>query len=100
VNYYLNSVMAPPKTLRFNEGVLLVEDMKAPNTEGSMEERLRKVEEDTHQYRIIIKRSLDAHFHMSHDLEKKVEAYEGRIKDLEEKYLHTLGNKGIADGAR
>jgi hypothetical protein len=28
---------------------------------------------------------------MSHDLEKKVEAYEERIKDLEEKYLHTLG---------
>jgi chaperonin cofactor prefoldin len=28
---------------------------------------------------------------MSHDLEKKVEAYEVRIKDLEEKYLHTLG---------
>jgi hypothetical protein len=28
---------------------------------------------------------------MRHDLEKKVEAYEERIKDLEEKYLHTLG---------
>jgi hypothetical protein len=48
VNYYLNSVMAPPKTLRFNEGVFLVEDVEAPNTKGSMEERLRKLEEDTH----------------------------------------------------
>jgi hypothetical protein len=28
---------------------------------------------------------------MSHDLDKKFEAYEERIKDLEEKYLHTLG---------
>jgi hypothetical protein len=94
VNYYLNSVMAPPKSLRFNEGVLLVEDMEAPKTEGSMEQRLRKLEEDTHRYRIIIERSLDAHFYMSCDLEKKVEAYEGRIKDVEEKYLHTLGDEG------
>jgi hypothetical protein len=92
INPYLNSVMAPPKTLRFNEGVLLVEDMEAPKTEGSMEERLRKLEGDTHRYRIIVEHSLDAHFFMSRDLEKKVEAYEERIKDLEEKYLHTLGH--------
>jgi hypothetical protein len=91
VSYYLNSVMAPPRTLRFKEGVLLMEDMEAPKTEGSLEERLRRLEEDTHRYRIIVERRLDAHFHMSHDLERKVEAYEGRIKDLEAKYLHTLG---------
>jgi hypothetical protein len=90
VNHYLNSVMAPPKTLRFNEGVLLMEDVEATKTEGSMEERLRKLEENTHWYRIIIEHSLDAHFFMSCDLEKKVEVYEERIKDLEEKYLHTL----------
>jgi hypothetical protein len=32
VNPYLNSVMAPPKILRFNEGVLLVEDVEAPGS--------------------------------------------------------------------
>jgi hypothetical protein len=90
INPYLNSVMAPPKTLRLN-GVLLVEDVEAPKTEGLLEERLRKLEEDTHRYRIIIERSLGAHFLMSRDPEKKFEAYEERIKDLEEKYLHTLG---------
>jgi hypothetical protein len=91
VNHYLNSVMCPPKTLSFNEGVLLMEDVEAPKTDGSMEERLRKLEEDTHRYRIIVKRILVSHFLMSHDLEKKVEAYEERIKELEEKYLHTFG---------
>jgi chaperonin cofactor prefoldin len=83
--------MCPPKTLSFNEGVLLMEDVEAPKTDGSMEERLRKLEEDTHRYRIIVKRILVSHFLMSHDLEKKVEAYEERIKELEEKYLHTFG---------
>ena len=39
VNHYLNSVMAPMKTLSFKEGVLLVEDVKAPKTEGSLEEK-------------------------------------------------------------
>jgi hypothetical protein len=82
INPYLNSVMAPPKTLRFNEGVLLVEDVEAPKTDGSMEERLRKLEGDTHRYHIIVERSLHAHFFMRRDLEKKVEAYEERIKDL------------------
>jgi hypothetical protein len=91
INPYLNFVMASPKTLRLNEGVLLMEDVEAPKTKGLMDERLRKLEGDTHRYRIIIERSLDAHFFMSRDLEKKVEAYEERIKDLEEKYLHTLG---------
>jgi hypothetical protein len=68
-----------------------MEDVEVAKTKGSLEERLRKLEEYTHRYRTIIKRSLDAHFHMSRDLEKKVETYEGRIKDLEGKYLHTLG---------
>jgi hypothetical protein len=85
-------MMTPPKTLRFNERVLLVEDVEAPKIKGSMEEILRKLEEDTHRYRIIVQRSLYDHFFTSCDLEKKVEAYEERIKDLEEKYLHTLGH--------
>jgi hypothetical protein len=71
--------------------VFLVEDVEAPKTDGLVEERLRKLEEDTHRYHIIVERSLDAHFFMSRNLENKVEAYEERIKDLEEKYLHTLG---------
>jgi hypothetical protein len=91
VNYYLNSLMPPPKTLRFKEGVLHVEDVKAPKTEGSMEETLRELEGDTHRYRTIVEHSLDPHFQMIIALEKKVEAYEGGIKDLEEKYMHTLG---------
>jgi hypothetical protein len=32
VNYFFNSMMAPPKTLRFKEGVLPMEDMEAPKT--------------------------------------------------------------------
>jgi hypothetical protein len=39
--------MAPQKTFRFKEGVLLVEDVEEPKTEGSPEERLRRLEEET-----------------------------------------------------
>ncbi|KAK1663374.1 hypothetical protein QYE76_051533 [Lolium multiflorum] len=68
VNLYLNSVL-PLKTLTFKEGVLLIE-VKDPKTEGTMEEKL-----------------LDK---MNIEMEKKVEAYEARIKDMEEKYVHTI----------
>jgi hypothetical protein len=47
VNYHLKSVMAPQKTFRFKEGVLLVEDMEEPKTKGSLEERPRRLEEET-----------------------------------------------------
>ena len=39
VNYYLNSVMAPQKTVCFKEGVMLVEEVKAPKTTGTVEEK-------------------------------------------------------------
>jgi hypothetical protein len=54
--------------------------------------RLRKLEGDTHRYRVIIERSLYAHFHMGRDLERKVGAYEGRIKDLEKNICILLVN--------
>ena len=44
VNHYLNSVMAPMKTLSFKEGVLLVEEVKASKTIGMVEERLDDLE--------------------------------------------------------
>ena len=90
VKHYLSSVMEPPKTLRFKEGVLLVEDIKAPKVEGSLEERVQKLEDDIFRYRTVVERSLDAHSYIEREMEKKVEAYEGRIKDLEEKHTYTL----------
>ena len=90
MNHYLNSVMAPMKTLTFKEGVLLVEEAKAPKTKGTVEERLEKLEDATFRYGTVVERSLDAHHHMNLELEKKVEAYEERIRDLEEKYAYTL----------
>ncbi|KAK1621392.1 hypothetical protein QYE76_026909 [Lolium multiflorum] len=90
VNHYLNSVVAPLKTLTFKEGVLLVEDVKAPKPEGTMEERLKTLEEAVFRYGTVVERSLDAHHFMNLEMEKKVNAYEARIKDLEENYLHTL----------
>jgi hypothetical protein len=45
VNHYLNSVMASLKTLSFKEGVLLVEELKAPKTTDTLEERLDALEE-------------------------------------------------------
>jgi hypothetical protein len=45
VNHYFKSVMAPLKTLSIKEGVLLVEDLKAPKTAGMLEERLDALEE-------------------------------------------------------
>jgi hypothetical protein len=82
--------MAPPKSLSFKEGVLLVEDVKASKNECSMEKMLEKFEDDTHRYRTIVEHNLNAHFHMGLDLEKKVAASEGRIKDLEDKRVYYL----------
>jgi archaellum component FlaC len=90
VNHYLNSMMAPLKTLSFKEGALLVEELKAPKTIDTLEERLDALEEKTFRYSTVVERSLDAHHFMNMELEKKVEEYKKRIKDLEERYIHII----------
>ena len=90
VNRYLNSVVAPLKTLTFKEGVLLMEEVKAPKTEGTMEERLQVLEDTVFRYGTVIERSLDAHHLRNIEMEKKIEAYEARSKDMEEKIFHIL----------
>jgi hypothetical protein len=90
VNHYLNPVMAPLKTLYFKEGVLLVEEFKAPKTAGMLEERLDALEEKTFRYNTVVEHILDAHHFMNMELEKKFEEYKERIKDLEESYIHVI----------
>jgi hypothetical protein len=90
VNHYLNSVMAPLKTLYFKEGVLLVEELKAPKTASTLEERLDALEEKPFSYSTVVEHSLDAHHFMNMELEKWVEEYKERIKDLEERYTHII----------
>jgi hypothetical protein len=90
VNHYLNSVMVPLKTLSFKEGVLLVEELKAPKTADTLEARLDALEEKTFRYNTVVERSLDAHHFMNMELEKKVEEYKERIKYLEERYIHII----------
>jgi hypothetical protein len=82
--------MAPLKTLSFKEGMLLVEELKAPKTTGMLEERLDALEEKTFRYITVVERSLDAHHFMKMELEKKVEECKERIKDLEERYIHVI----------
>jgi hypothetical protein len=90
VNRYLNSVVAPLKTLTFKEGLLVKEEVKAPKTEGTMEERLEILEDIVFRYGTVMERILDAHHLMKIEMEKKVEAYESRIKDTEDKIFHIL----------
>jgi hypothetical protein len=90
VNRYLNSVVDPLKTLTFKEGMLLMEEMKASKTEGTMEERLEILEHTIFRYGTVIERSLDAHHLMNIEMEKMVEAYEEIMKDIEEKIFHIL----------
>jgi hypothetical protein len=42
------------------------------------------------RYNMVIECSLDAHHFMNMELEKKVEEYKERIKDLEERYIHVI----------
>jgi hypothetical protein len=65
VNYYLNYVVYPLKTLSFKGGFLLVEKVKALKTRGTMEERLRALEDTTFRYGTMVERSLDAHDFMN-----------------------------------
>jgi hypothetical protein len=90
VNHYLNSMMAPLKTLSFKEGVLLVEELKAPKTAGMLEERLDALEEKAFRYSTVVEHSIDVHHFMNLELEKKVEEYKERLKDMEERYIHVI----------
>jgi hypothetical protein len=60
--------MVPLKTLSFKEGVLLIEELKAPKTAGTLEERLDAMEEKTFMYSIVVECSLDAHHFMNMEL--------------------------------
>jgi SMC interacting uncharacterized protein involved in chromosome segregation len=90
VSYYLDSMLAPLKTLNSKEGVLLLEEVKAPKIQGTIEERLQTLEDTTFKYGTMVESILDAHHFMNLELEKNIESYEARIKDLEEKYVHTV----------
>ncbi|KAK1684239.1 hypothetical protein QYE76_045087 [Lolium multiflorum] len=90
VNRYLNSVVAPLKTLTFKEVVLLMEAVKAPKTEETMEEKLQVLEDTVFRYVTMGERNLDVHRLMNIDMVKKAETYESRIKVMEEKYAHTI----------
>jgi hypothetical protein len=90
VNCYLNFVVDPLKTLSFKEGVLLMEEVKAPKTESTLDENLEVLEDTAFRYGVVIERILDAHHLMNIEMEKKVEAYDARIKDTEEKIFHIL----------
>ena len=90
MNRYLNSVMTPPKTVCFKEGVMLVEEVKAPKATGTVEERLDELEDKTFRYGTVVYRSLDAHHFMNLELEKKVEEYKKRLEDLEGRYKDVI----------
>ena len=90
MNRYLNSVMEPQKTVCFKEGVMFVEEVKAPKTVGTVEERLDELEDKTFRYGIVVYRSLDAHHFMNLELEKKVEEYKKRLEDLEDRYKYVI----------
>ena len=90
MNRYLNSVMTPPKTVCLKEGVMLVEEVKAPKATGTVEERLDELEDKTFRYGTVVYRSLDAHHFMNLELEKKVEEYKKRLEDLEDRYKDVI----------
>ena len=90
MNRYLNSVMTPPKTVCFKEGVMLVEAVKAPKATGTVEARLDELEDKTFRYGTVVYRSLDAHHFMNLELEKNVEEYKGRLEELEERYKDVI----------
>ena len=90
VNHYFNSVMAPLKTLSIKEGVLTVEDAKPPRVEGTLDDRVQKMEEDTFRYKTVVERSLDAHHFMNLELENKIEDYKKRVEELEDKHAYVL----------
>jgi hypothetical protein len=75
----MNSVVAPLKTLTFKEVMLLMEEVKAPKTKGTMEERLEILEDTVFRYCTVTERSLDPHHLMNIEMKKKVEANEAMM---------------------
>ena len=57
---------------------------------STVEERLDDLEQKVFRYNTVVERSLDAHHFMNLELEKKVEEYKERLKDLEDRYLHVI----------
>jgi hypothetical protein len=64
--------------------------VEGPKTAGTLEDRLDALEEKTFRYNMVVEHNPDAHNFMNMELEKKVEEYKERIKDLEERYIHVI----------
>ena len=59
VNPYMNEVKMHPKELSLKEGELQVEDVQGPRGEGSMEERMKSLEQEVFKYKKMADRELD-----------------------------------------
>jgi hypothetical protein len=80
--------MTPSKIIILEDGVIHAEEEKAPKETGSIEKRLKKLEDIVFKYEKAIDKGLDAcSLPMNHDLEKKLKTYENRIKYIEDKFL-------------
>ncbi|KAK1645298.1 hypothetical protein QYE76_063103 [Lolium multiflorum] len=74
VNPYMNKLKMHPKELLLVDGELQIEDVRGPKGEGSLEDRMEKLEQEVFTYKKMAKREVDI-FHkiMSELIEHKKE---------------------------
>ncbi|KAE8780332.1 hypothetical protein D1007_46547 [Hordeum vulgare] len=78
INPYLAEVKRHPQTLWVEDGVLHKEDLKGPVKEGSTEARMKEVEQEVFNYKLMIERGVKANFDITTELKKQHE------KDMKE----------------
>ena len=59
VNPYLNELKMHPKELLLKEGKVQVQDVQGPQGEGSMEDRMKTLEQDVFKYKKMAEREVD-----------------------------------------
>ena len=59
INPYLNELKMHPKELLLKEGKVQVEDVQGPQGEGSMEDRMKSLEQEVFKYKKMAEREVD-----------------------------------------
>ena len=89
INPYLAEVKKHPQTLWVEDGVLHKEDTKGPVKEGSIDERLKEVEQEVFKYKKMVERGVEANFDIINDMKdfykKEMKEVWSSLTALEEK---------------
>ena len=82
INPYLREVMQHPQAIQMRDGVLHIRDVQGPKGTGSVEARLKAMEQDIFRCKGVVERGLNANHLMITDFTRDLKVDGKSMKDI------------------